>query len=220
MKRFVKMCMIAASLTLSGAAAKSEDISPEIVETVARASDLFWIDNQAKTAWDLLETLGDTPYTELYTLRAFIIASGQLSGGFDRCAAILNAERAAERGNMMPAYGLLRGLYEGEWISIAALEGSRIALFFKGYRLLTTDRYPNALAMFDNERPLRDAAPYLYLSAELGHEPAIRQIRALERDHPGIYSRNNYSDAIDAYTPIEIYCPPRAYEKGDVNWQN
>lgn len=220
MNRFVKMCMFTASLTLSTAAAKSEDVSPEIVETVTKATDLFWIDKQAETAWELLETLGDTTYTELYTLRAFIIASGQLSSGFDRCAAILNAEKAAERGSMMPAYGLLRGLYEGEWISIAALEGSRIALFFKGYRLLTTDRYPNALAMFDNERPLRDAAPYLYLSAELGHEPAIRQIRHLERTHPGIYYRDKYSDVIDAYQPIEIYCPPRAYDEGDVNWQN
>lgn len=177
---------------------------------------IFFEEHYPDVAWEKIKDLEDSDDPFLYVNKALMQASGRLTSGFDRCGAIINAEKAAERGNVTPAHDLLRGLYEGEWISIAALEGSRLALYYKGYRLMKTDIYPYALDLFDDERSLKDAAPYLYLSAELGYEPAIDRIRQLETEHPEIFERERFMDAMAAHEPIQLYCPPRTYLDGEL----
>ncbi|MCP4407009.1 MAG: hypothetical protein GY807_04480 [Gammaproteobacteria bacterium] len=161
-------------------------------------------------AWGLIKDVDGGSNSEIFVEKGMLLGSGQLSSGVQRCEAVQQLEAALELG-ALGVLGLLNSLYGGDWISIASIEGNRIALEMMAWRILDYPKNEHVFFVFDKNRAAREAAPYMYRSAELGNEAAIRRLARLSREYPEIFNREKKSGDLPWADFKEIYCPTRVY---------
>ena len=91
------------------------------------------------------------------------------------------------------------------------MEGSRSALEYLGGRVLDYGDIDHVFFL-DDKRAAREAAPYYFLSANLGYKVAARRIARWGKKYPGIFG----IDYANAESPLpefrEIFCPVRIYD--------
>ena len=119
--------------------------------------------NQGKydEAFNILMQPDLEPSFELFRDRGFLRGSGLLSSEFDLCATVLDLERAYALGGEY-LLGALDFLYDGDWSSIAALEGNPDAMMNVGVRLLNSKIESNPFLVYDKEVAAKAAYNYIY----------------------------------------------------------
>ncbi|MCP4314526.1 MAG: hypothetical protein GY789_00440 [Hyphomicrobiales bacterium] len=170
-----------------------------------------YIDEQKfDDAWALIKDVDAGSNPEIFVEKGMLLGSGQLSSGVQTCEAVQNLEAALELG-ALGVMGLLNSLYGGDWISIASVEGNRIALEMQAWRILDYPKNKHIFYVFDENKAAREAAPFMYRSAELGNELAIRRLVRLGREYPEIFNTENKNRDLPWANFKEIYCPIRDY---------
>lgn len=137
--------------------------------------------------------------------KGLFLGSGVLSTGKDSCAAIINFEKSHEKN--IPALAALNFEYGGDWISIAAVEGNRQALFDLGFRTLGMEKNTPMILFYDDTLQIKEAYRYFFNAAELGHLEAKKYLVRLEKRYPDIdFTKHQIKIKFK-----EIHCPVRQY---------
>lgn len=188
----------------------------------------LWEQEKWDEAWEVVEGTDGTKDITIFSIRGILLGSGKLSTGRDRCDAALQFEQAIEHGAAW-VYAYLDTLYAGDWMTLAAMEGSRSALFHLSLRVYYNGKDGKGLYAFDkgkegktsvthnNLRALKDSAPFLYLAAQLGYERAQKRIELLSRWHPEIYNLEHEDAEIPWGEYKRVFCPVRIYDSESGN---
>lgn len=163
--------------------------------------------------WGLIKDLDNPNDDSVNFTKGILLGSGLLTTGLDLCEAVRHFERIEERGGLY-ARAALNNLYEGDWISIAALEGSRIAIYHKAIRLLNA-KFPLAPSLMANstlqDKNLKTSIQLLQKASEMGLKKANIELEKLKLQNLKSYNNLTKESTSLVKKPMHIICAIRQY---------